>query len=191
MSRLERFTPDQLDPEQRELYDAIANGPRRNSVRSASFIDDAGRLGGPFNAMLLSPYVGERVQALGSAIRYASSMSERMREIATLLVARHADGRYEWEAHVALSRAAGVRDDEIEAIRTGSWSFDDVTEQMVATTTRAVLDQGDLTDAQYEQAADLLGKPMLFDLLTLIGYYRLLALQLRIFGVDDTVPPID
>lgn len=191
MSRLTRFTPEQLDPAQRELYDAIANGPRRQGARSAALVDEAGRLAGPFNAMLLSPHVGERVQALGAALRYASTMSARAREIATLIVARHADGRYEWQAHASLGRAAGLSEDEIEAIKAGTWSFADAAEQTVAEVTREVLDRGDLTDARYAEVAATIGEATLFDLLTLIGYYRLLALQLRVFGVDDTVPPID
>lgn len=191
MSRLPGFTPDQLDPAQRALYDAIANGPRRQGTRSAALVDEAGRLAGPFNAMLLSPNIGERVQALGAALRYASTMTGRAREIATLIVARDADGRYEWQAHAALGRAAGLEDGEIEAIKAGTWSFADATEQTVAEVTREVLDQGDLTDTRYAEVAATLGEATLFELLTLIGYYRLLALQLRVFGVDDIVPPID
>ena len=43
--------------------------------------------------------------------------------------------------------------------------------------------RGDLDDAEYREAVDHLGTAGLFELLTLVGYYATLALQLRVFRV--------
>ena len=42
---------------------------------------------------------------------------------------------------------------------------------------------GDLDDSAYDAAVDALGEDGLFELLTLVGYYGALALQLRVFRV--------
>ena len=74
--------PAQLGPDARALYDRINAGPR-----GASMVDDRGALIGPFNAMLLSPALGDPLQELGAAIRYRSSLTDRCRELAILIVA--------------------------------------------------------------------------------------------------------
>ena len=52
--------------------------------------------------------------------------------------------------------------------------------------------RGDLDDAEYREAVDHVGTAGLFELLTLVGYYATLALQLRVFRVpapDGTAQP--
>ena len=68
-ARLTGLTPGELDEEQREVYRAIACGPRAQGPQEFALTDEEGRLLGPFNAMLLSPPVGLGVQALGAAVR--------------------------------------------------------------------------------------------------------------------------
>lgn len=52
----------------------------------------------------------------------------------------------------------------------------------VGSTVVALLD-GDLDDARWAAASDSLGAAVVFELTTLVGYYRTLALQLRVFRV--------
>ena len=56
-------------------------------------------------------------------------------------------------------------------------------ESVVARTAAALVARGDLDDAEYREAVDHLGPAGLFELLTLVGYYATLALQLRVFRV--------
>jgi len=52
--------------------------------------------------------------------------------------------------------------------------------------------RGDLDDAEYQEAVGQIGTAGLFELLTLVGYYAALALQLRVFRVpapDGTTLP--
>jgi len=48
--------------------------------------------------------------------------------------------------------------------------------------------QGDLDDAEYRQVIEHVGPGGLFELLTLVGYYVTLALQLRVFRVPSRTP---
>jgi len=54
---------------------------------------------------------------------------------------------------------------------------------VVARTVAALVARGDLDDAEYLEAAEAVGPAGLFELLTLVGYYATLALQLRVFRV--------
>jgi hypothetical protein len=101
------LVPADLDDQQRALYDAIAGGPRAAGPRLFALTDAAGRLNGPFNAMLFAPEVGTALQDLGAAIRYRSSLTARIREMAILAVAAHWDSAFERYAHEAVGRAAG------------------------------------------------------------------------------------
>lgn len=44
--------------------------------------------------------------------------------------------------------------------------------------------QGDVTDDQWREDAELVGASTVFELTTIVGYYSTLALQLRVFRVD-------
>lgn len=181
-SRLEPFTPDQLDQDQRKLYKAICEGPRRNVTGGHPPFDESGRLRGPFNAMLLSPSLGHALQNLGAAIRFETSLPIRAREIATLVTARHRASEYEWQAHERLARAAGVTDAEIDSIVRDAPRFDDESEQLIAEVALMLASEGRLEDGEYARAVEVLGTGALFEVVTLVGYYGLLASVLEVFG---------
>ncbi len=54
----------------------------------------------------------------------------------------------------------------------------------MARTTHLLATEGDLDDTAYADALAVLGEPGLFELLTLVGYYATLALQLRVLRVS-------
>ena len=64
MQRIPAPDPDALDADQRAVYDAIANGPRKG-VR------------GPLAVWLHRPLLADRAQALGRYCRYDSSLPPR------------------------------------------------------------------------------------------------------------------
>jgi 4-carboxymuconolactone decarboxylase len=182
--RLRPLTPAELDDDQRELYDTITSGSRSTGPQAFGLAGGDGSLVGPFNAMLLNPPVGDALQRLGAALRYSGRLTARCREIAILAVAAHWDCGFERRAHEAVGAQVGLTAADLAALRAGSDPvLDDATEAVVLTTTRALLEDGDLDDAAYAVAADLLGDDLLFELTTLIGYYGLLAAQLRVFRV--------
>lgn len=182
--RLPLLHPDHLDHDQRELYDAVAGGPRADRPHVFQFIDDQGRLLGPFNAMLYAPAVGGPLQELGSALRFRSSLSKREREIATLVVAAHARSAYEWYAHERVGRRAGLTEAELADLRLGRAPvLAEARERIVYEVTRSLAEDGDLGDALYSEASATLGRAALVELVTLVGYYEALALQLKVFRV--------
>ena len=182
-ARLPRLAPAELDAEQRTLYDAIAGGRRAQGPQRFRLTDADGCLEGPFNAFLLQPRLGSALQALGAAVRYETGLDDRCREIAILVVAAHWRSAFEWHAHEAVGRSVGLGDAELDAIRDGQLAALDGRGGVVARTVAALAARGDLADAEYRQAVGEVGEAGLFELLTLVGYYATLALQLRVFRV--------
>ncbi len=181
--RLRRFTPDELDPEQTEVHRAITGGPRATGPQVFALRDEEGRLLGPFNAMLLSPPIGGALQALGASVRYGSVLSDRVREMAILVVAAHWGSDFESGAHEAIGRAIGLTEPELSALREGRVpTLEDPRELAAVRVTAAMARAGDLTDEEYGTAVAMLGERALFELSALVGYYATLALQLRIFA---------
>jgi len=182
-ARIPKLAPSALDHEQRSLYDAIAGGRRAQGRQLFRLVDEEGRLEGPFNAFLLQPRLGSALQALGSSVRYDTGLDDRCREIAILVVAAHWRSDFEWYAHEAVGRAAGLGDTELSAVRNGRHDALTGREAVVARTVATLLKRGDLDDVEYREAAGQVGQEGLFELLTLVGYYATLALQLRVFRV--------
>lgn len=180
--RIRPLIPAALSPQQHELYDAIAGGPRAQGPQHFALTAADGSLRGPFDLMLRSPVVGTAQQELGAAIRYRTGLTDRARELAILLVAARWDSAFEREAHEAIARAIGFTDDELAAIRAEDVSAFADREALVARTVLALLD-GDLPDAAWHEAEAALGVDGVFELSALVGYYATLALQLRVFRV--------
>jgi 4-carboxymuconolactone decarboxylase len=183
--RIARLTPGSLDDEQRAVYDTIAGGRRAQGPQLFRLVDDEGALEGPFNAFLLQPRLGSALQELGSAVRYETSLSDRAREVAILVVSSVWDSGFERYAHEAVGRHVGLSDAELGALREARYDMLTDHERLVAVTTHRLAVDGDLDDAAYAEAVAALGEPGIFELLTLVGYYAALALQLRVLRVED------
>ncbi|MEU6371617.1 carboxymuconolactone decarboxylase family protein [Streptomyces sp. NPDC046909] len=182
-SRLAGLSPADLNEQQAEVYRAITGGRRAAGPQSFALADEEGRLRGPFNAMLLSPPVGYAVQAVGSAVRYDSVLTDRARETAILAVAAHWGSAFEWEAHQAVGRACGLSERVMDALRVGAVPhLTDPFERAALHIAQTLLLAGELSDDEYDDAVRTLGHRALFELTTLVGYYSMLALQLRVFA---------
>lgn len=184
MRRVPKLVPGELSGRQRELYEIIAGGPRAQGPRAFALTDRDGGLEGPFNAMLLQPDVGTALQSVGAAIRYQGILPSRTRELAILIVAAHWDSEFERHAHEAAGLAAGLAAEELAAIRESREpDLADPSERAAVRACRALVRAGDLGDEEYAEAETALGTAGVFELTTLVGYYAMLALQLRVFRV--------
>jgi 4-carboxymuconolactone decarboxylase len=182
-ARLAKLPVTELDADQRALYDAITGG-RRATDGQFALVDADGALEGPFNAMLLHPPIGQALQALGSAVRYRSTLTDRAREIAILVVAAVWDSAFERRAHQAVGRSVGLSEAELVALgERRIEALTDEREYAVARAALALAARQDLADDEFRAARDALGMPALFELTTLVGYYATLALQMRAFRV--------
>ena len=125
-----------------------------------------------------------RFNDLGQLFGTAPTSAIALGELAILATAAHQRSEFERHAHETIGRAVGLADEVMSAI----WNDDIVTlddpyEQCVFATARTLARDGDLNDEMYAEARNTLGDRALVELSTLVGYYSLLALQLRLFRV--------
>jgi alkylhydroperoxidase family enzyme len=189
--RLPLLEPGSLRKDQRQVYEAVVGGPRAQQS-SFGVMDKRGRLLGPYNAMLHSPSVGMSLQDLGAAVRFRTEFTPREREIAILMVAAYWRSDYIWYAHQRAGRDAGLSDSEIDTLRIGGApSFTNTREYAIHQAMLSLVQTADLGDSIYAESVTELGHTMLVELITLVGYYTTLALQLRVFrvGVPMGEPP--
>lgn len=181
-ARLPLFHPGDLDAEQRRLYETITASRTENRGTPGSIVDAAGRLRGAFAAMLLHPPLGHALQQLGKVIRYEGQLSARAREIAILAVAAHRRSEFQQVVHEEIGRRAGLTDIQVAALRDAQdLTFADPEEDAVLHLTRTLVVGDGLTDEEFERYTAVLGQVTIFELTTLVGYYTMLDLQIRVF----------
>lgn len=183
--------PQELDAARRAVHDSVVGGPRSGEPAFA-MTDDEGRLHGPFNVMLAAPGPGLALSELGAALRFRTSLTDRVREITILTLAVLHRSSFEWYAHDAVARRIGMTEGEIVALRTlePAATFDGV-ERTVQRSVRLLVEDGDLDEEAYGRLEAALGSEGTVELIVLSGYYATLALAMRVLrsplpdGVDD------
>jgi alkylhydroperoxidase family enzyme len=118
-------------------------------------------------------------------VLFATTLSERQRELLVLRVAAVRGSEYEWRQHVVLGRDAGLDPDEIARIAAGpgadGWSPLDAA--LVAAVDELLADAA-IGDATWATLAGELDEQQLMDLVFTVGAYDALAMALRSFGVQ-------
>lgn len=159
--------PETLTAEQRRVYDKVVAGRR-------------GKLVGPLRAALLSPELADRWQALGEFLRYHTTLSPRQSELAILVTGRACQSPFEWYAHVAEGRRAGIEPAAIDALlaqRIPEGLSDD--EHLVVRVARELNQLNSIGDATYAEAMARFGERTLVELTALVGYYTMVAMTLN------------
>lgn len=172
MSRIRLLDPAQMTDAQRVAYDATVSGRR-------------GRAPAPFLAWLHSPELAGRAQALGEFVRYLTTLSPRLSELAILVVARYWTSQYEWVIHKAEALKAGVSQavvDDIAHRRTPRFERPD--ERAVFDFAMSLNYDKVVPDAVYRAAVEAVGEQGVVELVGLLGYYSLISMTLNAFEIE-------
>src|ERR1700735_1976496 len=92
---------------QKKLLEALLAGPRGGGNTSPEAAQKMLR-GGPFNAWMGSPDLGNRLKNVGEHIRYRTSLPLRLNEFAILITAGEWTSQYGRYAHYPLAMKAGL-----------------------------------------------------------------------------------
>ena len=192
--RLHHLHPDELDADQQALYDLLTDDGRMVQASTdrdgARMLDDQGRMEGPFNAWLTHADIGWAVQEASRRLRFEGVLTLRIREIVILIVAASQQSDYEWAAHAPIAGTLGITDSQIATIAAGeSAEFDDSAEAAAAGLAYALVTIGDADDDTYERARLALGDTGVIEVSTTVGFYQLIAQQLRLFRVPAPAGP--
>jgi 4-carboxymuconolactone decarboxylase len=182
--RFPQLVLEQLTPEARSLAGEIVGISRSG-------------LGGPYNAMLRSPAMAERLKRLLDYLRFGSSLPTRLNELAILIQGRLWTAHVAWRAHVPLAIGAGlpasVAEDLREGRRPAAMQADEAAVYdfcMELSTRHAV------SDATFERARALFSDQQIVDLIAVSGTYVTVAMLLSVSeaqlpaGTPPPLPPL-
>ncbi|MCA6109534.1 carboxymuconolactone decarboxylase family protein [Bradyrhizobium cenepequi] len=173
--RFPQLTMDQLDEKQRPLGEQIMK------------VSSVG-IGGPYNPMIRSPVLGQRLFDLFYYLRWQTSVPTKLNEFAILIIGRQWRSQVEWFAHAPLAAKAGLSGDIIAELKANKRPsnmaedeaavYDFVTE---LTTTKKV------SNETYGRAKKVFNDQQIVDLTAVAGNYVMVAMMLAM--AEETVPP--
>ena len=173
-----RFAPltvDQLNVYQRPLGEQIMK------------VSSVG-LAGPYNPLLRSPVMGQRMFDLLYYLRWNSSVPLRLNEFAILIIGRQWRSQVEWYAHAPLAIKAGLAPEVVADLkaqkRPANMKPD---EELVYDFVTELTEHHRVSDATYARARQLLGDQQIVDLTTVAGTYVSVAMLLAM--AEEGVPP--
>jgi 4-carboxymuconolactone decarboxylase len=180
MGLLSRITRTSANEQQEEVFSSVVGSRSDSGAITAS----DGSLLGPFNAMVMSPVIGQKISELGAAIRFKSSLEPRLLELAITTVGAHWKSNFEFWAHSRLAAKAGIAAEIIDALAGGETpAFANADEALVHSYVTELLTTGSVTTDAHNAAVELLGEPSVADLVHTVGYYCLISLSLNAFHV--------
>ena len=173
--RFPQLTMEQLSDAQKPLAEQIVK------------VSSVG-LGGPYNPLLRSPVLGQRIFDLFHYLRWETSVPLRLNEFAILIIGRQWRSQVEWSAHAPLAIKAGLAPAIVADLKANrrpanmppeeAAVYDFVTEL----TTRH-----EVSDETFDRAKRLLGEQQVVDLTAVAGGYVSIAMLLAMS--EMTVPP--
>ena len=173
--RFPQLTMDALNEAQRPLGEEIVK------------VSSVG-LAGPYNPMIRSPVLGQRLFDLFHYLRWETSVPTRLNEFAILIIGRQWRSQVEWYAHAPLAAKAGLSADIIAELKAGqrpqkmaedeALVYDFVTELI---TTKK------LSDQTFARARKLFNDQQIVDLTAVAGNYVMVAMMLAM--AEETTPP--
>ncbi|MDR1100673.1 MAG: carboxymuconolactone decarboxylase family protein [Treponema sp.] len=157
--RLPFLTPEECEPDQRKLYDSIAANMGGGAVMPHIWMLEEKQLNGPFNAMVHYPDIGTDFYALQRTILRQGGISRAASELLVLATVSHAGAAYGIYAHIKLGLAAGLTQEQIDAILAGKRPPNlSEEESVVYDLTSAILAGGPVPEEVYQRAKGFLGE---------------------------------
>ena len=166
---------EKMTEAQRQAFDAIVAGPR-------------GGARGPFNALLRSPELMDRVQRVGEYVRFRSSIPQHLNELAILVNARVWGSKFEFYAHRVLAFKAGLAESIADAIaRNERPKGMKPEEELVYDFCTTLHRDRFVDDALFRRTVAAFGEQGVIDLIGVTGYYSLVSMVLNVAEVP--LPP--
>jgi 4-carboxymuconolactone decarboxylase len=175
-NRFKGLSYAEMTPAQRAMLDHTVNSARAVTNTTGN---------GPFNVLLRSPLSGDVSQRLGNQTRFASGLSGKLRELATLMAGRAWSSRYEWYAHARYAKDEGIAPEVIAAIAQNQPPPPDkmdAEERIVWRVSDELLYTRRLSQAAFDEAIRTLGEKRLVSVATIAAYYEYISMILNLDG---------
>jgi 4-carboxymuconolactone decarboxylase len=173
--RFPQLTMGQLNDQQKPLGEQIMK------------VSSVG-LGGPYNMLLRSPVLGQRMFDLFHYLRWETSVPLKLNEFAILIIGRQWRSQVEWFAHAPLAIKAGLSPAivaDLKANKRPSAMSPD--EEVVYDFVTELTIKKAVSDETFARAKKLLGEQQVVDLTSVAGMYVATAMLLAM--AEQSVPP--
>jgi 4-carboxymuconolactone decarboxylase len=178
--RFARLHVDQMTDEQKIYFNSLMAGPI-SGTGSKGVVQGATSLGAPFNVLLRSPVLAERMRKVGEYLRFESAIPKRLNEFAILITARTWTAQYEWYAHLRLALKEGldplIGEELAKGQRPSKMKPD---EEAVYDFCHELHTHHGVSDAHYNAVLTLFGEQGVVDLMMVSGYYVMVAMALNV-----------
>jgi 4-carboxymuconolactone decarboxylase len=155
-------------------------------------------LHGPAAIWLHSPKLAELYQPLDTYLRHGAGLSEPVREVCILAIARECDNAFEWAAHEPEALRVGVSRQIVDAIKLGAPSADiEAPFGNLVELIREAFTERTVSATNSAAAVSLLGVRLLIDLVGSAGMHAGTTALLTVFdmqldaGETHLLPPRD
>jgi alkylhydroperoxidase family enzyme len=131
------------------------------------------------------PALTRAFNAFNGHILFATTLSQRQRELLVLRVATRRQCEYEWLQHVLLGRDAGLDDADLDRVVAGpdADGWDDLERALLAAVDE-LLAGARVHDMTWATLAAHLDGQQLLDVVFTVGAYDLVAMAFETFGVE-------
>ena len=154
--------------------------PEQQRVAAEIVKQSSSGIQGPWNVMLRSPEMAERLTKLLDYLRLKTSVPLRLNEMAILMTARHWSSHYEWWAHVKHAKKAGLSEAVMADLAAGKRpEAMQPDEAAVYDFLTELLRTNFVSDATFNKAKATLGEQQVVDLMAVSGTYMLVSMLLN------------
>jgi 4-carboxymuconolactone decarboxylase len=166
---------DQMSPEQRESYAALAQVEGNGEPE----------LPGPLKIWVDNPNLGKAIAPLATHFRPPHhSLSQREREIAVCVIVSKWRAHFSTDAHTAIAIDLGIDPRLVEALASDRpATFDDLREQVIYELATSLGNASWIPRSLYDRAVEVLGHDSITDAAVLMGFYTAISLTLNIYDV--------
>src|SRR6202790_4128254 len=145
-------------------------------------------LGGPYNPLLRSPVLGQRMFDLLYYLRWNTSVPLRLNEFAILIICRQWRSQVEWFAHAPLAIKAGLSPEIVADLKANKRPANMKPDEAVVYDFVTELSaKHQVSDETFKRARELLGEQQVVDLTAVAGTYVTVAMLLAM--AEEGVPP--
>jgi 4-carboxymuconolactone decarboxylase len=175
--RYAEIPENEMTDAQREGYRFLVDGPR-------------GRLPGPYKIWVHNPKLLHAAAPLGNHFTPGqSSLTEREREIAVVVITSALHSAYPNNAHEIRGKEVGLPAATVEAMIAGlPASFEEPSEQLVYEVAMALANGRIVPQGLFDRAVGGLGHERITDVIALIGYYTSVSLTMNFYAVPASSP---
>lgn len=183
--RLRLLKPDELDRDQKKLYDTLQEKMVSWANESGFQADTAeGELIGPFNPMLYSPKISVAEIAFLGAEKENTALSATVREVVILTTGAIWGTAYELYAHTAVGKKAGLKPEVVAELAAGRTPDTlEIDESVAHEFTRSLVAEHRVDKELYLRAVETFGEKGVVDMIYLAGNYMTVSGLLNAFAV--------